>query len=88
MLPEVPTTRELGYPHLDCQQKRGFTGPANIPSEVVEKWNQTLKGALADPKIISQLEKVGHMPFYENPTDFRNDAIKGMEEAKKLFNIK
>lgn len=88
LLPEVPTTRELGYPQLDCQQKRGFTGPANLPLEIVEKWNQTLKSALADPKIISQLQKVGHLPLYENPAEFRNDAIKGIEEVKKLFHIK
>lgn len=88
LLPDVPTTRESGFPNLDIQLWGGFSGPPNLPGEVIETWNQTLKSALADPKVVGQLRNIGAVPYYLNSAEFRNLTVKEMEEAKKLFNLK
>lgn len=88
MLPNVPTTRELGYPDVDIEVWGGFSGPLNLPSDIVDIWNNALQKALPDPKFNSRYENVGVPVFYRNPAEARNLVLKEMEEVKKLWGIK
>lgn len=84
-LPEVPTTKELGYPTVDAQLWVGFSGPPNLPSEIVDIWDQTLQKMLKDPKTVSQLDNIGMLPLYRNSDETQKSVIKVMAEVQKLW---
>ena len=54
-LPDLPTTAELGYPTVNYEYWVGISGPPNLPSYVIDKWNTTLIEILKNPEIISKL---------------------------------
>jgi tripartite-type tricarboxylate transporter receptor subunit TctC len=58
-LPDVPTTRELGYPPVISNSTRGIAGPKGIPAPVVAKLADVLKKAMEDPEHVSKMETVG-----------------------------
>ena len=51
----------------------GIVGPAGIPADVVQRLNTELNAAMANPEVISQIEKLG---FTLTPT--RVDAFGAM----------
>jgi len=58
-LPEVPTTKELGYPTVVSNSTRGIAGPKGIPAPVVAKLAAVLKKAMEDPDHIARMEAAG-----------------------------
>ncbi len=59
LLPEVPTTTELGYPTLVAENYFGVSGPAGLPKEVSDKLSQALAQIVADPAIVKRFEELG-----------------------------
>jgi tripartite-type tricarboxylate transporter receptor subunit TctC len=58
-LPDVPTTKELGFPTVISNSTRGIAGPKGIPAPVVAKLADVLKKAMEDPDHIAKLETAG-----------------------------
>ena len=58
-VPDVPTTKELGYPTVISNSTRGIAGPKGIPAPVVAKLAEVLKKAMEDPDHIAKLEAAG-----------------------------
>ena len=58
-LPDVPTTRELGYPTVVSSSTRGIAGPKGMPAPVVAKLAAVLKKAMEDPDHIAKMEAAG-----------------------------
>ncbi len=58
-LPQVPTIAESGFPGFDAVTWFGFLGPANLPREVVAKFNADINKALADPELKKKLGDQG-----------------------------
>jgi len=58
-LPDVPTTAEVGYPGVLGIHWNGFSGPPNMPAEVVEVWKQGLRAAMSDPGVQAAFTKAG-----------------------------
>ena len=58
-LPDVPTTKELGYPTVISSSTRGIAGPAKMDPAVVKKLQEVLAKAMADPEHIKKMEDVG-----------------------------
>ena len=58
-VPDVPTTKELGYPTVVSNSTRGIAGPKGIPAPVVAKLAAVLKKAMEDPDHIAKLESAG-----------------------------
>ena len=58
-LPDVPTTKELGYPTVISSSTRGIAGPKGIPAPVVAKLAAVLKKAMEDPDHVSKMEAAG-----------------------------
>ena len=50
-LPDVPTLVELGYPELVVRTWYGLSGPAGVPSEIVDKLNAAVNAAMDAPKV-------------------------------------
>jgi tripartite-type tricarboxylate transporter receptor subunit TctC len=58
-VPDVPSTKELGYPTVVSNSTRGIAGPKGIPAPVVAKLAAVLKKAMEDPDHIAKLESAG-----------------------------
>jgi tripartite-type tricarboxylate transporter receptor subunit TctC len=68
--PDVPTAKEVGYPGLNVYGWQGVSGPANLPKEVVEKWDKTLQEACKDPAFLEQAAKIFKVIAYLGPKEF------------------
>src|SRR6267378_4031388 len=58
-LPDVPTTRETGYPGLVSETFQGMFAPAGTPAPIVERVARDTLDALADPATAEKLRGVG-----------------------------
>ena len=58
-LPDVPTTKELGYPTIVSNSTRGIAGPKGMPEPVLIKLREVLKTAMDDPEHVNKLETQG-----------------------------
>lgn len=56
-LPKVPTVTELGYPNASFPVRTGYMAPLGTPQPIIDKWNQAIQKALADPTVVSQFKK-------------------------------
>jgi tripartite-type tricarboxylate transporter receptor subunit TctC len=59
LLPDVPTTTELGFPQLVAENYFGVSGPAGLPKEVTDKLGAALATITADPAIAKRFEELG-----------------------------
>lgn len=69
-LPDVPPAKEVGYPNLNVYGWQGVSGPANLPKEVVEKWDKVLREASKDPAFLEQAAKIYKIVAYLGPKEF------------------
>ena len=58
-LPDVPTTKELGYPQLLSSTWFALLAPAGTPTPVVDRINKELNAVLADPEVRRKLGEMG-----------------------------
>src|SRR5262245_37467863 len=58
-LPNVPITKELGYPTVVSNSTRGIAGPKGMPEPVLSKLRDVLKKAMDDPEHVGKLEAQG-----------------------------
>ncbi|MEK8104404.1 tripartite tricarboxylate transporter substrate-binding protein [Micromonospora sp. M12] len=61
-LPDLPTTTEAGLPQLQVSVWHGLYVPAGTSQEVIKKLSDALKVALAEPRVIEQMAKLGTAP--------------------------
>lgn len=59
MLPDVPTTAELGYPDMVMDNWYGVMAPAGLPPDVKARIEKAVLEALRSPKIIERLQIAG-----------------------------
>ncbi|MEA3028658.1 MAG: hypothetical protein QOF91_3943 [Alphaproteobacteria bacterium] len=58
-LPDVPTTKELGYPKLDAPFWLGVVAPAGTPPEIINKLNAAFRDSLNPPETRARLAVLG-----------------------------
>jgi tripartite-type tricarboxylate transporter receptor subunit TctC len=58
-LPDVPTTKELGYPTVISNSTRGIAAPKGTPEPIVKKLQEALKKAMDNPEHVKKLEDQG-----------------------------
>ncbi len=59
LLPDVPTAAAQGLPGADATVWWGLVGPVGMPPAVVQRLNQALQAALADPAIKQRMGEMG-----------------------------
>ena len=68
MLPDVPTTAEIGLPEVRMDTWFGLVGPPNMSNEVVERINRELAAIVREPALQEKLSKLGLAVDYK-PAD-------------------
>ena len=68
--PDVPTVRELGWPHAVYTSPYGIGLPAGADPEVVRKLHDAFKAALFDPLHLQELAKYDQQPEYLGTADY------------------
>jgi tripartite-type tricarboxylate transporter receptor subunit TctC len=75
MLPDVPTSKELGINDLVMPTWFGLVGPKGIPPHIVKELNAAVTNALRQPQIIATLEKQGLTPTPSTPEEMRQFVV-------------
>jgi tripartite-type tricarboxylate transporter receptor subunit TctC len=68
-LPEVPTVAET-VPGYEASAFYGMSAPKGTPPEIIDKLNQEISAALADPKVKARLAELGGILIPGSPADF------------------
>jgi len=84
--PDVPTYAEIGYPQLNTPSWFGLGTSAHTPEPVLDKLNQAVKKALADPKVIEAIERQGAVPDYTSREQFAQMIKHSNEVWQKVVN--
>ena len=69
-LPDVPTLAEF-VPGYEASGWYGISAPAGTPAAIIDKLNQQMNAALADPGVKSKLLAIGVVPKSMTPAEFR-----------------
>ena len=81
-LPDVPTSRELGWP--DMERITGWTalmGPPGMAKPAVDKWNEVLGKLAADPDWIAGNARMGGIPAIRSSAE----TTKFVREQYELY---
>ncbi|MGJ7538267.1 MULTISPECIES: Bug family tripartite tricarboxylate transporter substrate binding protein [unclassified Variovorax] len=85
-MPNVPTTKELGFAALASETWFGLLAPKGTPSEVTQRINSALNGALNTPAFKEKIEQMGYTPLGGSPDRFvaaiKDDIVKWGEVVK------
>jgi len=89
LLPNVPTTKEAGFPTVDYRFWVGFSGPPGLPAHVKEVFVKTVEEILKDPGVVDRLYKrFDAVIAFLGPDAFRasvNDEANKIEHLIKLM---
>jgi tripartite-type tricarboxylate transporter receptor subunit TctC len=69
VLPDVPAMEEF-LPGYEASGWYGIAAPKATSAEIVEKLNQEINAAFADPKMKERLADLGCLVFAGSPADF------------------
>jgi tripartite-type tricarboxylate transporter receptor subunit TctC len=70
LMPDVPTIAESGYPGYEALNWYGFLAPKGTPREIVERLHKEIAKALANPRVVDQMNKTGVEPLSMTPEEF------------------
>ena len=68
-LPDVPTTKELGYADLRAHAWLVLMAPAGTPAPVVTRLSQEVAALLKDPDVVKIFAEQQILAFYKDPDD-------------------
>ena len=91
LMPDVPTTLELGYPNSDYNFWVGAMVPSKTPRAVVDKLNADITELVRSPEIGDAIRKLGCDPLPMTVKEFESmiaQEIKENTELIKKANIK
>lgn len=88
LMPNVPTTVELGYPRLTVQAWSAFLMPKGVSPAIVKRANAALHAAAAEPEVVAQLQKQAITVAPPSPPEAVAKMIRDeMAEWPKLFEL-
>jgi tripartite-type tricarboxylate transporter receptor subunit TctC len=83
-LPDIPTIGET-VPGYEASVWFGVGAPAGTPPEIIEKLNQEINAAIADPKIKGQLFDLGGTLLAGPPAEFGQFLVVEVEKWAKVI---
>lgn len=84
MLPDVPTTAELGFPEVVADNWYGMVAPRDIPAPVAETLHAALVQTLAMPDVKEKLGQQGALPGGDSSASFRAFLVAEIEKWAKV----
>jgi tripartite-type tricarboxylate transporter receptor subunit TctC len=69
-LPDVPSMHEAGIRNYDATFSYGLLAPAGTPAAIVNRLNQLLRQALADPDVLQTVQPQGLDPAPSSPQEY------------------
>ena len=84
LLPQVPSTVDLGYPKLLAINWWGIAGPAKMPVTLVASLNQSMMEVLGDPAFNRTLKDKGYEPEAVSGDAFSNYVSAELKAWKTL----
>jgi len=84
LLPDVPTTTELGLPDLQLTNWFGLFGPKDMPPALVKAIATDVMQVLADPAMVKSLEDQGLTPTPLQDKELRGFIDAEMKKYKKI----
>ncbi|MES2561429.1 MAG: tripartite tricarboxylate transporter substrate binding protein [Pseudomonadota bacterium] len=82
--PQVPTTKEAGYPGVEMTNCYGLLVPVKTPREIVTKLHDAVVKAVATPAVRERLTSVGADPATMSSEDFTRFIKADIEKWGKL----
>ena len=84
-LPDLPTTRELGFDYLEADGWNGLFVPAKTPRAVIERLQKETAAAVRNPETAKRLSDIGAQPVGSSPAE--QDAIlkRQVEQFKPII---
>src|SRR5829696_6177473 len=82
--PQVPTTKEAGYPGVEMTNCYGLLLPAKTPREIVMKLHDAIVKAVATPAVRERLVSVGADPSTMSPDEFARFIRTDIDKWGKL----
>jgi tripartite-type tricarboxylate transporter receptor subunit TctC len=83
-LPNVPTIGEF-LPGYEASTWFGIGAPKNTPAAIIDKLNNEINAALADPKMRSKFDNLGGGVFASSPADFGKFIVDETEKWGKVI---
>jgi tripartite-type tricarboxylate transporter receptor subunit TctC len=71
LLPDVPTTKEAGYPGLEMDVWFGIVAPAGTPDATVNALNEVLRKAVQSPDVAEKLNQYVEQVMTSSPAEFK-----------------
>jgi tripartite-type tricarboxylate transporter receptor subunit TctC len=82
--PHVPTVADV-LPGFESSYWIGIGAPRNTATDIIEKLNQEINRALADPAIKAQTAELGASVFFSSPPDFGKLIAEETEKWGKVI---
>lgn len=83
-LPNVPTVAEAGVAGFEVSDWVGLVAPAGTPPAVIERLNQAMVKAVAQPSVREQLVKMGTLPVGGTPQELDAFIKKEMDTWSRV----
>ena len=83
LIPNVPTMKELGIPHVSSGWL-GFAVPAGVPAPVRDKLVAALTAAVNDPEVVANFSKGGGEPRALSGDAFAARVKRELDEMREL----
>ena len=84
-LPNVPTSKEAGFPSFQMSIWYGMMAPAGTPREIVARLHQEIVRAFADPTLRQQMANAGMDPWLGTPEDMSKLVQSEMARYAKII---
>jgi tripartite-type tricarboxylate transporter receptor subunit TctC len=85
LMPNVPTTLELGYPNSDYNFWVGALVPAKTPRAIVDKLHDDITALVESPEVSEQIRKLGCDPLPMSVAEFEAMIAKELRENADII---
>lgn len=85
LMPDVPTTLELGYPNSDYNFWVGALVPSKTPRAIVEKLHADITAEVESPKITEAIRRLGCDPLPMSVKEFEALVARELDENAALI---
>ena len=84
-LPNLPTSKEAGFPELLLDSWYGVMAPAGVRADIIERLNNELKKVMHMPDTVKQLARVGIDAVTSSPAEFQTFIKMDSERWAKVI---